>query len=388
MSFEIENHVLIKYIEEPNVTEIIIPEGITHIGQYAFSQGCLRKVVLPESIIKIEDGAFFQCGSLEAINFPSNLEHIGICAFYACGLKRVILPEGVKKINIGTFNLCNYLEEVHLPDSVTQIDNFAFAECINLEKIHLPDHLTEISTHAFRNCEHLNMISIPESVNVIGKGAFQGTPWLKQLQNQNDLVIVNHILIWAKIISKVFTIPKGITCLASGAFYTYHTQRNLENIIIPEHITRIENDAFSGCTHLRSITYHGFTFSPDISGKIKIDRILSMIDQKNFSVRISLSVKYRVLWEMFFSKPDDPDVWEYIKAHFNNMLPVLIDLERMDIMQKVLDSGLIKKQNIDKFISYAIDHQKLEMQILLTDYKNTHIGYDDTETIIKKKFAL
>lgn len=36
MAFQIENGVLKKYIEEPGVTEVVIPDGVTEIGTCAF----------------------------------------------------------------------------------------------------------------------------------------------------------------------------------------------------------------------------------------------------------------------------------------------------------------------------------------------------------------
>ena len=65
MGFEIENGILKKYKEEPGVTEVVIPDGVTSIGDSAFSS-CkkLTSVTIPDSVTSIGYGAFWGCKSL------------------------------------------------------------------------------------------------------------------------------------------------------------------------------------------------------------------------------------------------------------------------------------------------------------------------------------
>ena len=60
MGFEIENGVLKKYTEERGVTEVVIPDGVTSIGNWAFI-GCssLTSVTIPDSVTSIGDSAFY-----------------------------------------------------------------------------------------------------------------------------------------------------------------------------------------------------------------------------------------------------------------------------------------------------------------------------------------
>ena len=60
--------------DNPGLTHIKIPEGVTHIGIFAF----------------------FGCSGLERVAFPASLEYIGNCAFFECsGLKSVDFPESL-----------------------------------------------------------------------------------------------------------------------------------------------------------------------------------------------------------------------------------------------------------------------------------------------------
>lgn len=81
--FEIENGVLKKYTG--TATEVVIPEGVTSIGDYAFI-GCssLTEVVIPERVTSIGDYAFADCSSLSGMTLPKGLISIGYEAFCGC----------------------------------------------------------------------------------------------------------------------------------------------------------------------------------------------------------------------------------------------------------------------------------------------------------------
>ena len=68
MGFEIERGVLKRYIDEPGVTDVIIPENVKKISRYAF-YGCTEiiNVTIPESVLGVDDSAFYGCLSLRRI---------------------------------------------------------------------------------------------------------------------------------------------------------------------------------------------------------------------------------------------------------------------------------------------------------------------------------
>lgn len=73
MGFEIENCVLEKYTEEQGVTEVVIPDSVTSIGESAFRNcASLESVVIPNSVVSIGDSAFFGCESLKSVSVPKN----------------------------------------------------------------------------------------------------------------------------------------------------------------------------------------------------------------------------------------------------------------------------------------------------------------------------
>ena len=62
MGFQIEDGVLKKYTEEDGVTEVVIPDGVTSIGDWAFAY-CerLSSITIPDSVTNIGDMAFEYC---------------------------------------------------------------------------------------------------------------------------------------------------------------------------------------------------------------------------------------------------------------------------------------------------------------------------------------
>ena len=85
MAFDIQNQVLKKYTEELGITEVIIPDGVTKIGDASFCQ-CrkIQKVILPDSVTAIGKCAFWNCYDLESIYIPDSVISIGARAFQCC----------------------------------------------------------------------------------------------------------------------------------------------------------------------------------------------------------------------------------------------------------------------------------------------------------------
>jgi len=225
MGFEIENGILTNYIEESDVTEVVIPEEVTAIGDYAFSKilfggADLTSVIIPGSVTSIGrsafehcrklknitisngvtnigDRAFYECESLTSIVLPDSVTNIGSCAFWGCeklesivishgiksigerafcgceSLSSVTIPGGVTSINFGVFSGCEILSNVIISNGVTSIGDYAFYGCSKLTNIAIPDSVTSIGDGSFSHCS-LTSITIPDSVTSVGQGLFYG----------------------------------------------------------------------------------------------------------------------------------------------------------------------------------------------------------------------
>ena len=120
----------------------------------ALDRDTMTELVIPEGTTKIGNSAFYGCYALASLTIPDSVTSIGDYAFYGC----------------------NALASLTIPDSVTSIGDYAFRECSALTSLTIPDSVTSIGGHAFRRCFSLTSLTIPESVTNIGIYAFSQCP--------------------------------------------------------------------------------------------------------------------------------------------------------------------------------------------------------------------
>ncbi|MDR0302200.1 MAG: leucine-rich repeat protein, partial [Treponema sp.] len=115
------------------IQTVVLPDGITTIGDYAFG-GCegLTTVVIPSSVTSIGNWAFTGCESLTSVAIPNSVTLIGSEAFAGCSsLKNIAIPNSVTDISMFAFYNSG-LTSVVIPNSVTSIGAAAFAYCGDL----------------------------------------------------------------------------------------------------------------------------------------------------------------------------------------------------------------------------------------------------------------
>ncbi len=263
-----------------SLTSVTIPDGVTFIRESAFS-GCsnLTSVSIPNSVISIEQGAFWGCGRLTDIVLPAHLTTINDSVFYECSsLTSVTIPNGVKSIQRCAFDLCSNLKSVKIPDSVTSIGSEAFIACSSLKDITIPDSVTSIGSDAFSLCTSLESIVIPEGVKTISRGVFGNCKNLKSVKipdsvtsiegaafyrcsSLTDIVLPDHMAAIGKSsYAGVFEgcsslrsiiIPNGVKVIEGS---TFAGCESLESVTIPDSVTHISYNAFKGCSSLKSVT--------------------------------------------------------------------------------------------------------------------------------------
>ena len=122
----------------------------------------ISAVILPEGLTRIGDYAFYWCCSLTSAELPNTVVSIGDHAFSAChGLKSVAIPDNVTSIGKAAFSYCECLTSILIPDSVTSIEDETFQYCDVLESVTIGNHVTGIGNEAFEDCRALTSITIP-----------------------------------------------------------------------------------------------------------------------------------------------------------------------------------------------------------------------------------
>lgn len=143
-----------------DIVEVVIHQGVTGIGDYAF-YNCvnLGSVTLPESITSIGSYSFGYCNSLAQITIPNGVKNISSYAFYYCtSLTQMTIPNGVQSISPYAFYHCTSLTSMILHDSVTSIGEYSFYYCNSLQSIVIPRSIDTIENNAFTRCWSLNTV--------------------------------------------------------------------------------------------------------------------------------------------------------------------------------------------------------------------------------------
>ena len=171
---------------------IIIEDGVTSIGDYAFYfddnwSTTLSSVSIPNSVVSIGEGAFANNTYLSKVEIPNSVKVIGKGAFNNTSIPSIIIPNSVISIGDIAFGLCKKLETVVLPDSLKIINFGLFAGCKNLSSISIPHSVKNIEDMAFSGCSSLTAIKIPNSVVSIGYEAFYGCSSLTAIEIPNSV---------------------------------------------------------------------------------------------------------------------------------------------------------------------------------------------------------
>ena len=127
------------YMNGKEITELVIPDGVTNIANYVF----------------------YNCSSLTSVTISNSVKSIGSSAFSGCrSLTSITIPEGITQIEESTFYGCSKLKSVTLPKKLYMIKKQAFQGCSNLKSITIPDCVGYIYQEAFANCKGLESVKV------------------------------------------------------------------------------------------------------------------------------------------------------------------------------------------------------------------------------------
>ena len=232
-----------KYYDCKSLTNIVIPESVTEIGELAF-HGCtgLTKIVVSEGN-KVYDSR----GNCNAIIETETNALISGC-------ESTVIPDTVTEIRAKAFHGCTGLTSIVIGNSMTEIGSSAFEDCTGLTSIFIPDSVTEISETAFRRCTGLTKIVVSEGNTVYDSrnncNAIIETATNNLIYGRKSTVIPNSVKMigWYAFLGctglKSIVIPDSVNCIGKGAFYGC---TGLTNIVIPDSVKEIETYDRSGC---------------------------------------------------------------------------------------------------------------------------------------------
>ena len=167
-----------------SIETIIVQEGVTSIGDYAFYIcEALKSITICDDVASIGTDILDGCKSLTSIVVEDENKvydsREGCNAIIEtssnkliAGCKTTVIPDGVKSIGDKAFSGCSGLTDINIPASVTSIGKGAFMNCSGLKSCTIPEGVTSIENETFEYCKALTTITIPSSVTSIGGTVF------------------------------------------------------------------------------------------------------------------------------------------------------------------------------------------------------------------------
>ena len=204
------------------IVEIVFPDTAESIkGVYpspAFGSSSPLRSFNGKGLASIGTSIFYRCQNLKMTSLPKSITVIDSYAFNNSGIEEIILHEGIISIGMGAFGNNNNLRRISLPNSLENAGVYQFSGCSNLEEVTMSANLTSIYNSNFNGCTSL------VSFVLRGTGALSTVLDGRALvRNGNELV--------------AYPSATGIVSL-------------------PENITRIGSDSFSGCVGLTELILH------------------------------------------------------------------------------------------------------------------------------------
>lgn len=271
--------------DNPYIERLIFSEGLTYLVDLSVTS-CknLKYVYFPSTVVLRGDdiGVFIENPQLEEVKISSKnkcmkvvdgtiyTKNMKTLLFHppASKVEKLVIPEGVEIISSDSCRDNPHLKTVIMPDTVTKIGSCAFAGNINLESINISKNCKFIGESVFRGSK-IKKIDIPAITCDIMPGAFYNMSCLKKISVEKDNSLFfsvdgvlysqgsssNHLLAYpAAKKDKTYTVLVDTEYIYYAAFMN---AENLETIILPEALEKMEGTVFWDCTNLNTIVFCG-----------------------------------------------------------------------------------------------------------------------------------
>lgn len=250
-----------KQINNDQVKTLVIGEGITEVGNCAFCKmTSLQKVYLPKSVTCLNIHAFFNCNSLEEMNFEdSSLTTIGMGALESNNFSKIKLPSSLTNLGYRAFAFNKNLKEVRFCGTDSPFcDSDVFENCVNLTDVKVPEVYK-----GSQFCEKSVDCALNENCKIGGSCGENmswelddGTLSITGTSEMNSYGLLDSP--WSKYRDEITNVIIGDGVESIGS-YAFEGCVNLQNVNISESVGQIGRGAFNNCTSLANVNFNGLS---------------------------------------------------------------------------------------------------------------------------------
>ena len=244
---------------ETNIKELRIP---TSLGDYAlssktFNLACVEELHISSAMKNIKSSDDLRLPNLKKVTVDKNNSAYrddgqnvikNDDGDIVLGSSNAVIKEGEYHILQEAFAGLNGLKSLVIPEQVV-LGSSCFAHCCDLKTVVIKSN-SNIPNGAFKGCEKLEKVIIEKGVERIGTEAFNGCSSLKEASLPSSLKVIGLNAFYGCSSLKEIIIPKGIESIEIRAFMKCD---KLEKIVLPQGLKNISNYLFSGCKKLSSI---------------------------------------------------------------------------------------------------------------------------------------
>ena len=315
-TFKYHRH--IKEIDFSKVTRL------KEIPSYLFSKlDDITTLVIPEGVTRIGDQAFYKCKNLTKIVFPSTIEEIECVFIEDCNNLSEIDMSKVHLLKEIPENFLCYLDNLSsfvIPEGVTKIESKAFCHCKNLTKIVIPSTVEEIEGGFIEECRNLSEIDMSK------------VHLLKEIDD-NFLGSNNRV--------KEFIVPEGVTSVG-----TYFIGSNVETLYVPSTVKEIGDPCRDTC---------------DIKVYLYADAVedVSSLCEADITLYVHNSA-YGYYKGLFDEIDKEEEVNAKLKSFPDDAPYVSKDYERKTAERKVLSENIVQQKQYDESTNNPIGDKPIE----------------------------
>ena len=218
---------------------------------------------IPSDVVEI--GSFSLTGRITEVVIPNGVKTIGNYALYTSNITEVTIPDSVTMMYPNAFSLCRQLVTVKIGSGITSIPDGAFYSCYSLKNLELGSNVSTFGNQCFAFTRALDNITIVSgNINLYTDGKYIYSADKTRLlaasnKDANYVVpstvteIADYVFSENDVITNI-TIPNGVTKL--GRQFVHNTPK-LTKLVLPASISSIHAEAFGGAASIQELVIQG-----------------------------------------------------------------------------------------------------------------------------------